>query len=377
MAKQEKTLKDDLADIIAGNLNKLSKDSGKIAYFLKEEDTPTDFTDFISTGSSLLDLAISNRQHGGIAVGRISELTGLEASGKSLIAAHMIVDVQRRGGIAVLIDTEVAVNTDFFESIGVDMEKLVYVQEETIEGIFAAVENIIETVRKKETDKLVLIVVDSLAGASTLKEMEADYKQDGYATGKAIILGKSMRKITSMLGKQKIALVLTNQLRQKMNAMAFSDKYTTSGGMAVAFAASTRIRLSVKKKLTIKGGEDGDESSAVVGVRLRAQVIKNRLGPPFREAEFDIYFDRGIDDIGSWITYLKDKKIIAQGGAWYTYTSEDNKDFKFQKADFEQLLIDNPELKEELYLKLCDSVIMSYKTSSSEEYVADDGIIEE
>ena len=139
--------RDELAQVIADSLNKLNKDSDQIAYFLDgKEDTPTDFTDFISTGATMLDIAISNRPHGGIAVGRITELTGLEGSGKSLVGAQLIANTQKRGGVAVLIDTETAVNPDFFKAVGIDMNKLVYVHLSTVEDIFDAITNIIEKV---------------------------------------------------------------------------------------------------------------------------------------------------------------------------------------------------------------------------------------
>ena len=365
MATEKKTKKpipaadrDELAQVIADSLNKLNKDSDQIAYFLDgKEDTPTDFTDFISTGATMLDIAISNRPHGGIAVGRITELTGLEGSGKSLVGAQLIANTQKRGGVAVLIDTETAVNPEFFKAVGIDMNKLVYVHLSTVEDIFDAITNIIEKVRAgKDKDKLVTIIVDSVAAASTKKEMEADFGKDGYATDKAIIISKAMRKITGLLGREKIALVFTNQLRQKMNAPAFSDPWTTSGGKAIAFHASTRIRLSLIGKI-----QDGNKN--VVGVNVKAVVVKNRLGPPHRVAEFDIYFDRGIDDYGSWLDVLKENSLVKQSGAWYTMVDETTgEEVKFQSKDFPKFLDSNITRKEEIYSKICDTLIMKYRS---------------
>lgn len=365
MATEKKTKKpipaadrDELAQVIADSLNKLNKDSDQIAYFLDgKEDTPTDFSDFISTGATMLDIAISNRPHGGIAVGRITELTGLEGSGKSLVGAQLIANTQKRGGVAVLIDTETAVNPEFFKAVGIDMNKLVYVHISTVEDIFDAITNIIEKVRAgKDKDKLVTIIVDSVAAASTKKEMEADFGKDGYATDKAIIISKAMRKITGLLGREKIALVFTNQLRQKMNAPAFSDPWTTSGGKAIAFHASTRIRLSLIGKI-----QDGNKN--VVGVNVKAVVVKNRLGPPHRVAEFDIYFDRGIDDYGSWLDVLKENNLVKQSGAWYTMIDETTgEEIKFQSKDFPKFLDSNITRKEEIYSKICDTLIMKYRS---------------
>lgn len=353
------TVKEDLVSVIADNLNKMDKEA-KYAYFIGEESTPTDFSDFISTGSSTLDLAIGNRPHAGIAVGRITEMTGLEGSGKSLICAHMLADTQKRGGIGVLIDTENAVNQEFFEAVGVDFKKLIYSPVTTVEEIFAIIEKVIESVRKASKDKLVTIVVDSVAGASTEQEMASDYGKDGYATGKAIIIGKAMRKITTMLGKQRIALVFTNQLRQKLNAMAFSDPWTTSGGKAIAFHASTRIRLSVAGKIKNKAGD-------VVGVKVKAVVVKNRLGPPFRSAEFDVYFDRGIDNFGSWLKVMKDNGLVRQAGAYSKYLDPSGEEHQFQASGFEEFLTSDLERMESIYQSICESVIMSYKTEGATE----------
>jgi len=359
--------RDELAQLIAESLNKMNKDSDQVAFFLDgRESTPTDFTDFVSTGATMLDVAISNRPNGGIAVGRITELTGLEGSGKSLIGAQLIANTQLRGGVGVLIDTETAVNAEFFKAVGIDMNKLVYVQLQTVEEIFDAITVIIESVRKdpKKRDKIVTIVVDSVAAASTKKEMEADFGKDGYATDKAIIISKAMRKITGLLGRERIALVFTNQLRQKMNAMAFSDPWTTSGGKAIAFHASTRLRLSLLGKISNSNGD-------VIGVKVKANVVKNRLGPPHRMAEFEIYFNRGIDDLGSWLKVLKENKLIKQAGAWYAYVDPvTGEETKFQSKDFQGFLDADPIRKQVLYSEICDSLIMKYQSEFDPEDVS-------
>ena len=361
MADKKKTVdgpdRDELAQIIADSLNKLNKGGEQVAFFLDgSEQTPTDFTDFISTGATMLDIAISNRPNGGIAVGRITELQGLEGSGKSLVSAHILANTQKRGGVGVLIDTETAVNPEFFKAIGLDMSKMLYVQLDTLEDVFDGVTEIIEKVRKSDKDRLVTIVVDSIAAASTKKEVEADFGKDGYATDKAIIISKAMRKITNMLGRERIALVFTNQLRQKMNAMPFSDPWTTSGGKALGFHASTRLRLSQSGKIKNKSGD-------IVGVKVKAKVIKNRLGPPHREADFEIYFDRGIDDYSAWLDIMKQNNLIKQSGAWYTYVDTDTgEEIKFQSKEFPEFLDDIQERKQKLYKQICDAVILRYRT---------------
>jgi recombination protein RecA len=233
--KKEDTNRDELTGLLADSLNKkFSKTHHRVAYFLDgSEDSPTDVNDWVSTGSTVLDLAISNRPDGGLPVSKIVEITGLEQSGKSLLASHVIANTQKKDGIAVYIDTESSLNAQFLQAIGVDVEKMVYLPLETVEDIMEAIEDIILKVREKNPNKLVTIVVDSVAAATTKIESAADFEKDGYATQKAIILSKAMRKITNLIGKEKILLVFTNQLRQKMGAMPFADQYTTSGGKAL------------------------------------------------------------------------------------------------------------------------------------------------
>ena len=355
--------RDELAGVLAETLNKQFKDM-KVAYFLDGSDTtPTDIKDFVSTGSTMLDLAISNKPNGGIAVGRITELNGLESSGKSLLGAHILAETQRKGGVAVYIDTETSVSTEFLGAIGVDVNNMLYLHLETVEDIFQAVEEIVSKVRESDKDRLVTILLDSLAAATTKVELEADFDKDGWATAKAIIISKAMRKITQMIGRQKVALVFTNQLRQKLGVM-FGDPWTTSGGKALPFHASTRIRL---KNL----GQIKDSKKNTVGIKIRAQVIKNRLGPPMRHADFNLYFETGIDNEGSWLTVLKDHKLVKQGGAWYTLKYRDEV-IKFQSKDWSEKLED-PEFKEYCYNMICEKVILKYDKN----FGIDDVITEE
>ena len=359
MAKATKEV--DLAEVLADSLNKQAKDQ-KVAFFLDNNDSPTNVEGWVSTGASMLDVAISNRPYGGLPVGRITEITGLEQSGKSLVSAHLLAETQKLGGIAVLIDTENAVSREFLEAIGVDTTKLLYVVAETVEQCFEYTETIIEKVRTSSKDKYVTIVVDSVAAASTEKEMEADYGKDGYATDKAIIISKAMRKITNLIGRQKITLVFTNQLRQKMNAMPFSDPWTTSGGKAIAFHASVRLRL--KSMGTIKA-KDGSGNERIVGIKVRCQVVKNRMGPPLRSADFDIFFDRGIDNYGAWLGSMKENAIVKQSGAWYEYIDIDSGEvIKFQAKDFPLTLDSNPGVREQIYKRICEATILRYKKDS-------------
>ncbi len=358
------SVKDELASSLADNLNKQFKDT-KVAYFLDGSDTtPTDIKDFVSTGSTLLNLAISNKPNGGIAVGRITEINGLESSGKSLIGAHILAETQRKGGVAVYMDTETSVSREFLEAIGIDVSNMLYIHLETIEDIFEAIEKIVVKIRESDRDRLVTILVDSLAAATTKVELEADFEKDGWATSKAIIISKAMRKITQMVGRQKIALVFTNQLRQKLGVM-FGDPWTTSGGKALPFHASTRIRL---KNI----GQIKDKKNNNIGMKMRAQVIKNRLGPPMRHADFELYFETGIDDDGSWLKVMKEHKLVKQGGAWYTMLNHEGKELKFQSKDWSEQLKDK-DFREHCYNLICDKVILKYEKN----FGIDDVVVEE
>jgi recombination protein RecA len=213
-------------------------------------------------------------------------------------------------------------------------------------------------VREAEKDRLVTILVDSLAAASTQVEIDADFEKDGWATSKAIIISKAMRKITQMIGRQRIALVFTNQLRAKLGVM-FGDPWTTSGGKALPFHASTRIRLKNKGRIT-------DTKKNVLGMTILAQVVKNRLGPPLRHAEFPLYFESGIDDVGSWLEVMKKHKLVKSAGAWYTYTDVAGEEYKFQSKDFLKILEENS-LKDEVYDRICDKVILKYDIKDMDE----------
>ncbi len=355
MAKSKIELVDALAADAAENLNKKFKGTNyKVAYFLDgDTDTPADVNEFVGTGTDSLDLAIANRPHGGFPVGRISEITGLEASGKSLLAAHALVSTQKKGGLAVYIDTESAVSRDFLSAIGLNLEKMLYVPLETVEDIFESIENIVETVRKSSKDRLVTIVVDSIMGASTKIEMAAEYDKDGYATSKSIILSKAMRKLTNMIARERICLIFTNQLRSRFG-IAFGDPWTTSGGKAIPFHSSVRLRL--KSVGQIKVGD------AIVGIKTRCQVIKNRIGPPLKMVDYDIYFESGIDNFGGLLTSLVDCEVITQAGAHYTYVDKSTGEIiKFTSKTFQKKLAEYADLYTKLYDELCTAYIFKYR----------------
>ena len=360
MAKSKSDLSDELGGVIAETINKQFKAQNiKTAYFLEgDSDAPTIVKEWVGTGSTMLDLAISNRKYGGFPVGRVSEITGLEQSGKSLLAAHALLNTQKKGGLAVYIDTENAIATEYLSAIGLNLKDMLYIPLETVEDIFETVDVIIEKVRSSDKNRLVTIVVDSIAGASTKTEMAADFDKDGYATAKALIISKAMRKITNLIGRERICLIITNQLRQKLNAPAFSDPWTTPGGKGIPFHASVRLRLSSIG--AIKAKREGRDE--IVGSRVKAKLVKNRCGPPLRECEYEVYFDSGIDDYSSWLTVMKEHNLVSQSGAWYSWTDKRSGEvIKFQSKEFVEKIMSNPELYDIVYDEIADKVIMKYK----------------
>jgi recombination protein RecA len=379
VTNEKESSKDNLLEKLADELNKSNKDGGKVAYFLDEQEDPSAISDWVSTGSSILDLAISNRPNGGLPVGRMAEFNGMEGTGKSLISAHIVANTQKKGGKAIYIDTENAAAPDFWRSLGVDLskDKLMYTQAETVEEIFDRIEKAITYIRKDAPDLLLTIIVDSVAAASTKAELESDHGKDGYATGKAIIISKAMRKITNMIGRQKVLIVFTNQLRINLAAQPNSpDKYTVSGGKGLPYHCSVRVRLNNAGKLKV-----GD---TVVGNECKAVVVKNRMGPPQRQAYFNIYYDSGIADYASWLTVLKDHNYVKPAGsAGVKYVTESGEEIVFKTEGFINILNERPELKTEMYTRICNAIIMQYKdpnSAISETVVSTDedvGIVEE
>jgi recombination protein RecA len=382
-AKSKQEVEDGLASVLAESINKQFKGQAlKTAYFLDGDlDAPTNVHEWISSGCSMLDLAISNRPTGGFPVGRITEITGLEASGKSLLAAHTLAETQKKGGLAVYIDTESATSSEFLTAIGVDLKSMLYVPLETVEEIFETIETIVEGVRKSDKDRLVTIVVDSIMGASTKIEMSMEYDKDGYATSKSIILSKAMRKVTNWIARERICLIFTNQLRTKMG-VSFGDPWTTAGGKAIPFHASVRLRL--KNLGQIKAKVKGVEQ--IVGSKTSVQVVKNRMGPPHRKINYEIYYDSGIDNYGGWLTVMKSFSLVKQSGAWYTLDDVDSetgevfKEIKFQSKDFLEKVIQFPEIKARLYQRICDAYIFKYQAGIDggiDDVVIDEEVINE
>ena len=349
--------RDDLAVLLQKEMNKANKDGTKVAYFLDEEDNPWDITEWVSTGSTLLDLAISNRANGGLPVGKIAEISGLEGTGKSLICGHLIAETQKKGGLAVFFDSESAIDKNYWKALGVKVSDVPTVPFTTLEELFNNLELCIGSFRKNSKDRLLTVLVDSVAQASIEKEMEAEHGVDGYNTGKSLVLGKAMRKLTNLLARQRILLVFTNQVRYNMNAGPFGDKWITPGGKALPFACSIRLRMANLGKI-----KKGDE---VIGMKCQCQVIKSRCGPNFRFSEFEVHYDSGIQNLSSWLKFMKERGIITGDGRGYEYKRSTGETVEFNTAKFVELMQADAALKEEIYQAICSKYIMAYRDPDS------------
>jgi recombination protein RecA len=395
--KEEPTLDSSTVDALSTSLiytlnNQFKSNPNITAHYLSDTGVMSDVKEFISTGSDMLDLAIGNRPNSGHPEGRIVEIFGDSASGKSLLAAYAMANTQKKGGLGIYIDTEAAVSREYFKAVGVDIDKMIYLQIDALEDIFEAIESIITKTRASDKDIPVTIVVDSVMGATTKLEMEADFDKEGWNTAKAIILSKAMRKLTTMLSRQRITLIFTNQIRSKLGGLGFGEQITTSGGKALPFAASVRIRLKSMGQIKLK--VDGIEQ--IVGIKTRAIIAKNRLGPPLKSIDYDVYFDSGIDNYGSWLTFLNSYNLVKSGTSWtlpLEYISsktknaikfnseiinpttgevkkiEDN-ELKFRSKDFATWMEINPELRQWIYELICDKFITEYKIN--QDYGIDD-----
>jgi recombination protein RecA len=310
-SKEMETAK--LSKLLINKLNEDEEKKGKVAWSLAtDHDNPTDVKEWISTGSTLLNYIISNKPGGGIPVGKLVEFSGEEASGKSLLCMHLAAEVQKRGGICVYLDTENALNPEFATQIGVDLTKLVYSQPGTVEEVGETIEKTINTIRQKAPNKLVLIVWDGIAATPTQIEIEGNMDLNmNQQLEKSKLLSKMMRKIMQSVGKQRIALVFTNQLKVKIGTM-YGDPLTTPGGKAVPYHASVRVKLT--RGNTEKG--EGDEADDVMGVNTMAKIVKNRMGPPLRKCRFFISFARGIEDVDSWFNMLHERGAIVKKDGW-------------------------------------------------------------
>lgn len=259
--------------------------------------------DAISTGCLSLDVAIGI---GGIPRGRITEIFGPESSGKTTICLHVIAEAQKQGGIAAFIDTEHALDVNYAQKLGVDLNNLLLSQPEFGEQALEIVETL---VRSGAID---VIVIDSVAALTPRVEIEGEMG-DAQMGSHARLMSQAMRKLNAAIGKSNTAVIFTNQLRSKIGVV-YGNPETTTGGNALKFYAS--VRLDIRRKEVIKSGED------ISGSRVKVKVVKNKVAPPFKTVEFDINYDEGISRIGDLIDLATEYGIISKSGAWYTFQGE-------------------------------------------------------
>ena len=280
----------------------------------------------IPTGSLSLDLALGI---GGIPKGRIIEIYGPESSGKTTVTLHMIAEVQKRGGIASFIDAEHALDPVYAKNIGVDIDNLYISQPDNGEQALEIAETM---VRSGAVD---IVVVDSVAALVPKAEIDGDMG-DSHVGLQARLMSQALRKLTAVISKSNCTVIFINQLREKIGVM-FGNPETTTGGRALKFYAS--VRMDVRRIETLKSGGE------VIGNRTRVKVVKNKVAPPFKEAEFDIMFGKGISGEGDILDLAAACDIVQKSGAWYAYKG--NK-IGQGRDNTKQYLIDNPEILAEI-----------------------------
>jgi recombination protein RecA len=305
MSNQSENTKKEPTELVSNILKDLStKKSHKFdVSLLSDENSPCVVTEWLSTGCLALDTIMG----GGLPYGRITEIYGDNSTGKSLIAAQCAAIAQQDSIPVVYADTESAVSLAIMKAVGVDIDNLIYSAPDTIEDVFDLFESSIKAKAARSKDSKMLIIWDSVAATSSNLEMESEYGKASMGRH-AQLISQGLRKFARQLAKEHIAVLFLNQTREKIGVM-FGDNVTTFGGKAVGFYASIRIQLKMGHKIK--------ESGKIVGIESRAQVIKNKLAPPYLCAALPIFFGHGIDDELASFYYLKDAKLLEQSGSWY------------------------------------------------------------
>lgn len=315
-------------------LKQVDKAFGKGA-LIRLGDKQTEKIDSISTGSLGLDLALGI---GGIPRGRIIEVYGPESSGKTTLSLQMIAECQKNGGICAFIDAEHALDVYYAKKLGVDVENLLVSQPDYGEQALEILETL---VRSSAVD---LIVVDSVAALTPKTEIEGDMG-DSHVGLQARLMSQALRKITGALHRMNTSVIFINQIRMKIGNIGYGNPETTTGGNALKFYAS--VRLDVRRIATLKQNEQS------IGNRVRAKVVKNKVAPPFREAEFDIIFGEGISKLGELIDYGVKLDIIDKSGAWFSYN---DKKLGQGKENVKIFLKDNPAIANEIEDKIKEQI---------------------
>jgi recombination protein RecA len=304
-------------------------------------DRPVDDVASISSGSIALDVALGI---GGYPKGRVVEIYGPESSGKTTLAIHAIAEAQKAGGIAAIVDAEHAFDPYYAKSLGVNIDELLISQPDNGEQALEIVDNL---VRSGAVD---IVVIDSVAALTPKAEIEGEMG-DSRMGLQARLMSQALRKLTGNISKTKTCVIFINQLREKIGVM-FGNPETTTGGNALKFYAS--VRLDIRKIGQIKDGEE------VQGINVRVKVVKNKVAPPFRKAEFDIVYGEGISKSGEIIDLGVLYNIVKKSGSWFSYG-----DTKLGQGreTVRKLIVDNPELAHELEMKIIE--VISGKTNAT------------
>ncbi|MBS4871326.1 MAG: recombinase RecA [Peptoniphilus sp. oral taxon 375] len=286
--------------------------------------------DVIPTGSLALDLALGI---GGIPRGRIIEIYGPESSGKTTLALHILAEAQKKGGIAAFVDAEHALDPVYAKNLGVDTEELIISQPDTGEQALEITESLVRS------NALDVIVVDSVAALVPKAEIEGEMG-DSHMGLQARLMSQGLRKLTGAINKSKASVIFINQLREKIGVM-FGNPETTTGGRALKFFTS--VRMDIRRIEIIKRGDE------MIGNRVRVKVVKNKVAPPFKQAEFDIMYGKGISKLGNLLDVGTDLDIINKAGAWYSYNGNKLGQGRENSKEF---LAQNPELAKEIEDKI-------------------------
>jgi len=299
----------------------------------------------ISTGSISLDAALGI---GGIPRGRIAEIFGPESSGKTTLALHIIAEAQKTGGLAAFIDAEHALDAYYAKNLGVDTDNLLISQPDTGEQALEITETLVRS------GALDVIVIDSVAALVPRAEIEGEMG-DAQMGLQARLMSQAMRKLAGAISKSNTSVVFINQIREKIGVM-FGSPETTTGGRALKFYSS--VRIDIRRTASIKDGEN------IVGNRTKVKVVKNKVAPPFREADFDIMYGTGISREGDVIDVAVDHSIIAKSGTWFSY-GEDR--LGQGRENVKRFLIENPDMYKEIEMKVRKALGISQETPADEE----------
>ena len=333
MSKETKEINKDKLKALEITIGKIEKDFGK-GTIMKLGDHAVENIQIISTGSIGLDAALGI---GGFPRGRVIEIYGPEASGKTTLAIHAIAEAQKNGGIAAIIDAEHTFDRNYAEKLGVDVENLLISQPDNGEQALEITDNLIRS------GALDIVVIDSVAALTPKAEIEGEMG-DSKMGLQARLMSQALRKLTANISKTNTSCVFINQLREKIGVM-FGNPETTTGGNALKFYAS--VRVDIRRTGQLKDGEE------IIGNRTRVKIVKNKLAPPFRKADFDILYGEGISQLGEIVDLGTDLNIIKKSGSWFSY----NETKIGQGRDaVKQILKDNPELYDELKAKVQEAL---------------------